>query len=328
MDTENVSSEVVETPSDSIESNQGSPVAPEGQSLEAPPLETPAYNPNFKFKVLDKELEIDPLYRDLIKDAETEKKIREMHEKAFGLDSVKADRQSLKQKIETHYAPLEKTHHQTMKTLEVFDKMIEKQDFDNFFSTLQISEQDVLKWAVKKAQLMELTPEQQAEYNRSVQERNRLYQLESQNQEFQDQSFDQQVQDRTSQLEQELSKPEVLNVVSSFDARVGTQGAFRAEVIKRGQLHAFQGNDISVEQAVKEVIDLMGGIPQVNTPQGQSTAPANNNVNGTSGQAPQAQVQAPKPKVIPNVTGQGTSPVKKVVRSLDDLRALSRAQTN
>lgn len=285
----------------------------------------PAYTPNLKFKVLDKELEIDPLYKDLIKDAETEKKVREMHEKAFGLDSVKADRQTLKQKIETHYAPIEQELNHTMKALGQFDKMIEQKDFDNFFGTLKIDETDVLKWAVKKAQLMDLTPQEQQAYTESVQQRNRLYALEQQVADTHEQNFTQQVQNRTSQLEQELSRPEVLNVVSSFDARVGNQGAFRAEVIKRGQLHAFHGNDISVEQAVKEVVELMGGIPAApSTPQGQQQAPANNS-GSNGGTAPQAQTppQA-KPPVIPNVGGQGTSPAKKVVRSLDDIRALSK----
>jgi hypothetical protein len=208
-----------------------------------------------------------------------------------------------------------------MKALAQFDTMLERKDFDNFFGHLNISENDVLQWAVKKAQLMELTPDQQAAYNQNVQERNRLYQLERQNQDFQEESYSMQVQTRTSELEQELSRPEVLSVAESFNSRLGDPTAFRAEVIKRGQLHALNGNDISVEQAVSEVVQMLGGFPQQSTPQGQQLAPANNT--GNLGGQPQATIQN-KPPVIPNVGGQGTSPAKKVVRSLDDIRALSK----
>lgn len=287
------------------------------------PVVPPAFTPNFKFKVLDKEHEIDPLFQGLVKDADTEKKVKELFEKAYGLDSVKVDRQMLKEKIEKHYAPLEKTFQGVQKSIQQIDKMIEQDDYDNFFNALQIPEQKILQWAVKKAQLMSLTPQEQAAYTQQVQERNQLYQLQQQNADFQEQLFQTQVQARAAQLSQELSKPEVLNVMSSFDARAGVQGAFRNEVIKRGQFYASQGVDAPVEQVVKEVLQLVGHVvPQATGPQ----QPADNGA-GTGGQAPQQQTPSQKPPVIPNVGGQGTSPAKRVVRSLDDIRALAKQQS-
>jgi hypothetical protein len=283
----------------------------------------PVYTPNFKFKVLDKEHEIDPLFRDIIKDADTEKKIREMHEKALGLDSVKVDRQMLKEKIEKHYAPLEQQHTQTLKSLQVVDKMIENSDFDNFFATLQIPEQKIMEWAVKKAQLMGLSPQEQQAYNQQVQERNQLYTLQQQNADLSEQTFNFQVQARTTELAQELSKPEVMSVVTAFDTRAGKQGAFQSEVIKRGQLYALQGVDAPVAQVVSEVLGLVGNV----IPQAPAGGQLPGNVTATPGQQSQA-APVVKPPVIPNVGGQGTSPTKKVVRSLDDIRALAKQQTN
>lgn len=292
------------------------PVVPASGAVIPPP----AFTPNLKFKVLDKEHEIDPLFHSLIKDADTEKKIKEMHEKAFGLDSVKVDRQLLKEKIEKHYAPLEQKFQGTLKGLQKVDNMIANEDYDNFFASLEIPEQKILQWAVKKAQLMSLTPEEQQAYNQNVQERNQLYQLQHQNAEFQEQLFTQQVQARTAQLSQELSKPEVLNVVAAFDSRAGMQGAFKAEVIKRGQLYAHQGIDAPVEQVVKEILSLVGHVvppaPGQQRPEDNSAFPG--------GQAPQSNTPSQKPPVIPNVGGQGTSPAKRVVRSLDDIRALAK----
>jgi len=311
------------TPGAAPEVSGGAAAAPASGTPGTAPVVPPAYTPNFKFKVLDKEHEIDPLFQQLIKDADTEKKIKELHEKAFGLDSVKLDRQSLKEKIEKHYAPLEKTFQGVQKSIQQIDKMIDQGDYDNFFNVLQIPEQKILEWAVKKAQLMGLTPQEQAAYNQQVQERNQLYQLQQQNAEYEEQLFQTQVQARAAQLSQELSKPEVLNVMGSFDARAGVQGAFRNEVIKRGQFYAHQGVDAPVEQVVKEVLQLVGQVvPQATGPQ----QPVDNGV-GTGGQAPQQQPPTQKPPVIPNVGSQGTSPAKRVVRSLDDIRALAKQQS-
>jgi hypothetical protein len=297
-------------------------------AVEAAKAQIAQYTPNLKFKVLDKEHEIDKMFHGIIKDAETEKKIRELHEKAFGLDSVKLDRQSLKQKIDTHYAPLEKEYQGTIKALGMFDKMIEQKDYDNFFATLQIPEQEILKWAVQKAKLMSLPPEEQQAYNQTVQQRNRLYSLEQQAADTQEQNFSMQVQARAAQLDQELSKPEVLSVAEAYDAKAGKPGAFKAEVINRGKFYAFQGKDISVEEAVKEVAGMFA--PFITTaaapvtPQNEQQQAQVNSAGNGAGTAPQAQAPAQKPPVIPNVAGQGTSPAKKVVRSLDDIRALSK----
>lgn len=58
------------------------------------PGETPAFSPNFKLKVMEQEREIPELLRPLIKDAESEKAVRELVEKAYGLEYVK-DRKSV-----------------------------------------------------------------------------------------------------------------------------------------------------------------------------------------------------------------------------------------
>jgi hypothetical protein len=303
------------TPGQAPEVKTDAPVIAPGQVGAPNP-----FTPNYKFKVLDKEHEIDPLFQTLIKDPDTEKKIKELHEKAFGLDSVKVDRQLLKEKIEKHYAPLEQQLTGMTKQIAQIDHMIENNDFDNFFKSLQIPEQTILEWAVKKAQLMDLTPQEQAAYNQQVQERNQLYNLQQQNADFQEQIFTQQVQARTAQLSQELSKPEVLNVVSAYDSRAGMPGAFKAEVIKRGQFYAHQGVDAPVDQVVKELLMLVG--PQA--PQANGIQQTVDNNAGIGGQASQQQNPIQKPHVIPNVGAQGTSPAKRVVRSLDEIRALAK----
>ena len=116
------------------------------------------------------------------------------------------------------------------------------------------------------------------------------------------------VQQRENELTSILSRPDISEVVNSFDQRAGQPGAFRAEVIKRGQFYAYQSNqDVPPQQLVDELVSLVG------MPQGtQQSAPTQT----------QPQAQAPKP-VLPNVAGKGTSPVKRIAKSTDDLRQLA-----
>lgn len=272
------------------------------------------WKPNHKFKVMDKEFEYDDFIKPIL-NKENEAKIKEIYEKAMGLDFAKPKHVELQKKVQDHYAPIEQQYKKTIETINVLDKMVANDDFDNFFKDLRIPEQKIMEWAVKKAQLMQLTPQAQEQYNIEVSGRQRLYQLEQQNQAFQQQFQGLELQTRETQLTNELAKPEVASIVQAYEAAVGT-GAFRNEVIKRGQYYAHvHGKDIPVEQAVSEILGIVGKA---------YSAPNNANAVTTGGQA--NPTQTTKPAVIPNVQSQGTTPVKKAVKSLDDLKKLSREQ--
>ena len=93
-----------------------------------------------------------------------------------------------------------------------------------------------------------------------------------------------------------------------FDSKVGRPGAFREEVIKRGQMYAAQGNDISVEQAVQEVTNLLRPV------YGEVQTHANP-------QSPQVVAPNYKP-TLPNVRSSGTSAIKRTPNTLADLHKL------
>jgi hypothetical protein len=111
-----------------------------------------------------------------------------------------------------------------------------------------------------------------------------------------------------------MSKPEVAAVAEAFDQRLGKQGAFREEVIKRGVLaHTTTGQDITPEQAISEVMGIYAAFVQPSqagqmSPQMTPGAPQ-----GTSKQTP----------VIPNVGAKNSSPTRKSPKSLDELRQLA-----
>src|SRR5688500_2643210 len=96
----------VETPSTESESSVANDPAAEPAATPAPVAAdtaqpaAPAYTPDFKVKIKGKEFEIDEMFRGLIKDADSEKKVKEFFEKAYGIDFVKQDRKALKDEHE------------------------------------------------------------------------------------------------------------------------------------------------------------------------------------------------------------------------------------
>lgn len=275
---------------------------------------TPAYAPNFKYKIMDQEREFDEIFRPLVKDPETEKKIKEFHEKAYGLDVVKADRDRVKEKAkeyETKYKDFESKYSDLDKSLTQLGKFMAQDDLDSFFSSIRLPEEQVFRWVAKKLREMELPPEQRAEIQRQNEYRQRAYYLEQQNQDLETRYQAQQVQARTMELDTTLARPDVQQFVSEFDSRRGTPGSFRKAVIERGAtFYKLYGQDLPVEQAVSQVMQEWKPFL---TPQQATATPS----------TPQAATAPAKVPVIPAVQGSGSSPVRKVPRSVADLKQLA-----
>lgn len=273
--------------------------------------EVPQYTPNFKFKVMDEEKEFDEFIRGAIKDKEHEEKLRDLYTKAHGLEHHKKTHESLKERVEKHYRPLEETYNTTMNNIKYLDQAVQKKDYQTFFDTLKIPRQDILKYALDLVKYEEMSPEQKAQVDkqREIERNNEM--LSQQTQSYQSQAQEYAVQVRTLQLNNELMRPEHNSFVQNFDAKAGKPGAFREQVIRHAELAFYRNQtDLPVEQAVQEVMALYGNwiAPQV--------AP-------TPQQAPAPQVQQ-KPPVIPNVQSTGNSPAKKIPTSLADLRKMAK----
>jgi hypothetical protein len=273
-------------------------------SITAPAAEKPVFTPNFKFKAGGKEMEFDDFIRPIIKDADTEKKLREMYEKAHGLPSIKSERD----RVLEEYKGLKGEYTGLTEGLDHLSTLVSKKDYHGFFNALGIPEQDVLQYALSRVQYKELPPEQRQQMDAQYQASQRLEYLERANQELLQTYQTQQVSQRSAELEGYLQRPEIAQITSAFDARMGP-GAFKNEVIRRGQYYASlpQAQDITVEQAVNEIMSLVGPVAPQQAPAPQI-------------EPPQAVQQHQMKPVIPNIKGRGTSPAKKIVRSISDLR--------
>jgi hypothetical protein len=321
------------TPAPAARGADGKFQRPAGQEAPAPAQlptgqaqagETAPYAPNYKYKVMDKELEIPEKFRGLMTDAESEKELRELFEKANGIEFVKGNLQrerEMRRGVEQEYRA------QAGQIEELRDDYRRK-DFDGFFGKLNIPFDDLLQYVHGKLSYEKLPPEQRQVLDAQRAAEHRALQLERQGTQAQQQQEQMLAQAVQHGLGLALARADVKSASDSYDARVGKPGAFRDEVVKRGEFYwVTQGKLIPPDQAVAEVLGLIG------TPAASAQASA------TQAVAPAAQVQSPAeamqappaapapqakaPPVIPNVQGKTTSPLPTKPRSIAELKKLA-----
>lgn len=314
--SQNVENENVATTG---EENTGTASSEEGEEGS----EEQTYTPNTKFRTYKEEKAFDDFIAASIKNEEQEKKVRELYEKAYGLDYVKQDREQLKHQM-SEYAEKAKKLSDLERDLQKVAYFKKSGDLASVFNELAISEEQVMKWAFNRqkvasdpnaAQVYEYQRQMLAQQYAKEQE---LAEIRAREEEQANYIASMTVQQREHELDTIMSHPTLASQIEQFDARMGRQGAFKEEVIRFGS-HQWQtsGQDVPAVEAVKYVAGLAG----FDLGQGQQTsqyAPANPN-----GGKPAASFgsQARKP-TIPNISGSNSTQVKKLPKSINDLRNL------
>lgn len=274
---------------------------------------TPSYQPNFKFKVLDKEHEFDEFLRGSIKDADTEKKVRDLYTRALGMDHAKQERESIK----GEYSKAQEKIAQTQYAHGKLSEYVRDNDYDSFFEALHIPKEAVLKYAIDLAQRDQWTPQQQAQWQESRQTRQAADYYKTQNEQLAASQQQLSIQHREFELAQTLSRPEVSAAVQAYDTGASKPGAFRELVIRIGQAHSAAGKDIPAAQAVSEAL---GYLRAANPGLGAATTQIQND----GGQQQLGVVQPNQKPVIPAVQGRSSTPIKSTIKSLDDLKKRAR----
>lgn len=302
------------TPAPAEAPQEGAPAAasPAPDGAPAPAAAAP-YVVNPVFKVKNAEKKMDEWLLSAVKTPEQEKAVRELYEKAYGLEHVKADRQSLKDQFRNYQQQVQQEYGPVIQGVQKLNYALQQGNYDAAFAVLGLDKRNVLTWALQYAQMNE---QQRTERDRLAGTELQTFDMQTQQQQYQQQVQGMLAEARGRELDFTLQRPDISQAQQAFDQKYG-EGAFRAEVIKRGQYYGYQGKDIPVEQAVKEVMQYVGWqAQQTPTPQPQVAAPAMPQAGPSA--APQAQQAKP---VIPNIQGRGTSPAKRVIGSMADIRA-------
>lgn len=299
-----------ETPVDAApsEETQVEATATQGEDAGAAPVdgEVADWTPTLKYKVKDSEYDIPEWAHGLIKDEATEKELKTLFSKGHGIEEIKEDRQGLRDQLTDITTQKESID----QSLNVLSEYVQKGDLRSFFDALQIPKDMVMKYAIEELKYQEMPAEQRQEIDNRRMRDQQLNELQYQNQTLQQQFESQQIEHKRNELNMAMSDPTTQSVVQQFDAAHGA-GAFQQEVIRRGVAHFHQnGVDIPPNQAVQEVIGLIGAL-------GNTADPA-----ATPPQSGLDQAPAKKP-VIPNMRGKSTSPVRSQPSSIDDLRKIA-----
>jgi hypothetical protein len=292
-------------------SEQGSVANPIASEPSAAPL---AYQPNFKFKAFGKEHEIEETFRALIKDKETEEKVRKFHEKAYAMEKFQAD----EKKIRGEFDQFKQTTEPNMRAMSHFNNLLKNKDWDNFFGGLKVPEEEIFNWVEKRLQMRQLPPEQRADLERQAQVRQQNYAYENELSQTQQSYQKLATETRLMQLENVMARQDVSSQAQAIDKVYGQIGSFRNLVIEEAANHYTRtGEDLPADQAVQKALDKYGRFLAA---QNQSAPISQTAIPGAQSQAA-AQGQAP---IIPHVGGSARSPIKKSPRSLDDIKKMAR----
>lgn len=274
------------------------------------------YVPNFKYKVLDQEKEIPEWARGVVT-KDNEAQIREVFEKADGLDHVKAklgEERQVRESLDMNFGAVKS---EIQNLVGWRDK-----NLGIFFEKVGLPKNKVAQWLLQEIEKEELPEPVRKMYNDHEAQQRRLAELEQENLQLSGTREVDMVQARTNELNQVLSAPEVAPLVSAFDARVGQPGSFMQMVTRHGQAEweaSGKTKDLTPKEAVDQVLKILN--LQSQTP---SPVVTPNETPSKTSSTTQKVVKQAKPVVLPNVGGGGAAPASKRVKSVDDIRKVYR----
>lgn len=273
------------------------------------------WKPSYKYTVNKKEFEFDDFIKPIIKTKDAEEKLKELYQKAYGLDEVKTARETFRQQAEEW----KNKYSQVEQSLQTLGGFVKKGDLQTFFQALNIPKDKIIQYAIEELKYQELPPEQRQALDAQKQQVAEFESAMTQNQMLQQQMAQMVQKQAEFELNQELAKPDLSQAIAAYDAQVATPGAFKAEVIRRGQYYeAVHKISPPASQLVKEVFQLIGanGLTKPSLPTAPQSTPSQ-----------VVQNQQTKPIITSFQGGGGKSPAKKVPTSIEELRKIRQQLT-
>lgn len=274
------------------------------------------YMPSFKYNVKGKEFEIPDWAKGYIDSPEKEKEVKEIFEKASGIEHIKQKHQELfgqKEELSNNYKALQTGVQELRGIYQEATGTGNLLLLDDFFGKLNIPFPVLLNYIQQKVQFQEMPEEQQRMFHGSLEAQRRARELEAQNQGLMQSQSEAASQARAMQLQGVLARPEVAQVVSQYESMPGRKpGDFWNLVKKEGEYAWFSSNgqvDLTPEEAVQRVMGSLAIQTQQPT---ESTAT----------QYTKKVVAAHRETAnIPNIQSKpSVSPIKKKVRTEEDLK--------
>lgn len=279
--------------------------------------EKPKFQPNYKFKVYDQEKEFDDWIKPLVNE-ENEAKIREVMEKAHGIDFIKEKLNNTRQEAAT----IQMEHQNLVQGIQQLQSAIKSNSVHDIKNVLGISNQDIKNWAVEVLRYEEMNPQDRQIYDNSFKYRQEaeLYKTQSQT------LADQMSEIKSKQLLYEVkntitSDPSKSEFVQQLNERLkpiyGEDGFIREVGMVGSTFFRQNGFELDASQAVDFVLKKFGYTEQIKTP----TIPKQ----VVESKPVPVKVITKNDNTIPNPKSSGSgSPASKKITSVEQLKKLAR----
>lgn len=275
-------------------------VEAESQNDEEP--QAVAYEPVLTYKVKDEEKKFDERLLPAIKDKETEEYIRDLYTKADGLDAYKAKYAEVEKAANDYYNHSQQLT-QGFKALQEFR---DQGDFDKLQKALGLNDDQVVQWALKRAEEDALPEEQKEIIRKQREQEEKIREYESKVKSYEEMQNDQRVQNDINELKGLVNSEEIRPVAEAMAQRGHN---FVEQVLAMGQYeYKRTGKEPSIESVVRKIANQHAYLVE---------------------QAKQETASIPQPetktterkKAIPSVAGTGQSRASKPkFTSLDALK--------
>lgn len=279
-------------------------------SRETPAAETPAYEPNYSYRVKDQEAQFDDFLRESVKSKEQEDKLRDLYTRAGAFEDFKRGKEEASQNLQKLVGQIQKVN-----------DYVGKGDMERAIRAIGLPEEKLLEYFAKKYEYEQLDPSQKKLHD---DRREAELKAESSSEELnllREQMNAMAVSQRTQELNSVLAKDGIRQIAEAFDKNAGHAGSF-ADAVKRQAIAVYHatGKDLSAEEAVEMIAKPLRGF--VNS-QGSTTT------QGNAASDPERTVivknKNDKP-VIPSL-GRNVSAGKPSIRSIADLRKEAKKMT-
>ena len=305
---ESIAASDTQTSTDSISTESASTDTTNttSEQVSATQAQIAEFQPNYKFKVIDEEKEFDEFIKGSIKDEDSMKKVKELYEKAYGLDYVKPKYESTKQRLEQ----IEPQFNAISNDLKLVGQHLKNQDLGSFFKTFKLTDDQILKYALERVEFLEATPDKQQQILDAQRFKSNNAHMSMENEQLK--SYKQQHEDAMfkNEFDTALSFPTVSPIAQSFDARAGKPGAFAEAIAKYGASESRQaGRNLAVSEVVQQFIKTFGlTAPQPSQAAAYAQVPVGNGET------------AERKETLPKVPANGGSPVAAKVKTFEDLK--------
>jgi len=293
METPVTEPEVIESPiADAPE--DGTPIEPQPTAEPVAEAATPeqvaaAYAADYKFKFDGQDKELDEWLRPVIKDPDTEQKLKDIMQRAMAHDK---------------YKPKLPEYEKVVGTVNHLAALKSKGEHERVLSDLGYDDETLFEVVRQKLERLKWAPEQKQAFDEKQQLAIEKEQLARENESYRSEATKGFVQQTDFELNNELGKADYRQLIDAFDKSNGS-GSFREMVVQRGaQLVDSLGRHVAPSELLQTIVRDYK--PFMNMVQAQAS-------NVTA---------AAKPKVIPSVGSGTASPGKKAVTSISDLKKL------